>query len=108
MTSYDLITGLGLIFSGALISWVGIAGRKGILRPNFWIGIRTPAFLSLRKWVISYKAASPQLSTAGGGLILFGIVSFFVPYDLMVGSLMWLAIFLVWGGIEATKAAKQA
>lgn len=113
MTAYHLIIGITLISAGALLGWIGVAGRRGTLKPNSWIGIRTSALLaSERTWRAGHKAAAPQFLAAGAGVLLAGLFCLFLPFDAVTavstGSTVWLLIFVAWGGSKANKAAEQA
>lgn len=111
MSAYHLIIGITLIIAGLLIAWIAIAGGKETLKPNFWLGIRTAELLkSEQAWIVGHKAASRYLMIGAIGVMIFGALALFVPFDMVtvmsMSSTAWMAIFLTIGWMKASQAAK--
>lgn len=108
---------LGAFLAGALILWLASACRRGTLKRNPVLGVRTPSTLrSDEAWIAAHRAGAPQLAIGGWGVIVAGLVAAAfliaghpvpgVPLAVVLGF-AWMLGWLIASGIVAGRVARR-
>lgn len=74
--TYSIIMSVTLFVAGGLITWIGVAGRSGSLKPNGLLGLRTAKTMSSEAaWMTAHKVAAPLLILGGAGSLLGAVMA---------------------------------
>ncbi|WP_353114389.1 SdpI family protein [Microbacterium sp.] len=108
---------LGAGLAGVLVLWLASACRRGTLKRNPLLGVRTPSTLrSDEAWIAAHRAGAPQLAIGGWGLMAAGAVAAVflivgrpvpgIPLTVVLGF-VWMLGWLIASGFVAGRVARR-
>jgi len=107
-----IIAGAAMALGGSLIVALGRAAERGLLSPNGWVGIRTPATVASREgWYAAHEAGGRWISIGGWILTVGGIVILVIRRDdadaarIALLSALLTGAAVVYGGYLGHRAA---
>ena len=107
-----IIAGAAMALGGSIVVALGRAAERGLLRPNGWAGIRTPATVASEEaWYTAHEAGGHWISIGGWILTVGGIIILVVRPDdpdaarIALLSTLLAAAALVYGGYLGHRAA---
>ena len=108
----QIATSAPLLLAGVIFIWISYRSCRGTLKPNFFIGIRTPETLaSDAAWIAGHRAAYRYFFFGGIGLILSSVVALISPEDLVhfapMAGVICVAVLLILGARVANRQAKN-
>ncbi len=111
MPTDTVILSLVFLVSGLVLGAVAEAARRGRLRRNNWVGIRTAAVMrSEAAWLSGHRAAAPWLFLAALGPVACGVALPFLPGGVVTVvaliSVLWVLALLVFGAARASTEAQ--
>jgi fermentation-respiration switch protein FrsA (DUF1100 family) len=70
-----IVAAVLMAIGGSLVVAAGRAGERGMLSPNAWVGIRTPATTASNEaWYAAHEAAGRWISIGGWIIAIGGII----------------------------------
>ena len=107
-----IIAGAAMALGGSIVVALGRAAERGLLRPNGWAGIRTPATVASKEaWYAAHEAGGRWISIGGWILTVGGIIILVVRPDdpdaarIALWSALLAAAAVLYGGYLGHRAA---
>ncbi len=107
-----IIAGVAMALGGSIVVALGRAAERGLLSPNRWAGIRTPATVASRDaWYTAHEAGGRWVSIGGWILTVGGIMILVVRPDdpdaarIALWSALLAGVAVLYGGYLGHRAA---